>query len=157
MAYGNWGAFVFRNGERMRDHEDATPYKEKEYPSGYHQAFGILGIVIGPDGAAVPVKKPDGELRCQHASLGDGRVRLCGYKCYPLLFLDGCEVDIERFRVGDDGSEEYSAYAGTVEGHDFRAERRENFVELYMKSPDGAAWTSTCGFEYGAGHMEDSR
>lgn len=42
----------------------------------------------------------------------------------------------------------------TVEGYEFTATLRDNFVDLYLKQPDGAVWTSTCGYEYGAGHMD---
>ena len=40
MAYGNWGAFVYKNGERQPNWEDNTPYRETDLIAGYWQAFG---------------------------------------------------------------------------------------------------------------------
>jgi len=153
MAYGNWGAFVYRNGERAREHEDATPYKEKEYAPGYHQAFGIARVEV-VDGQPVAVKKPEADLRVYHATLGAGRVRLCGYKAYPTLFVDGAQVELTPFGREPDEYGDPREYAGTVEGHEFTASLRMNFVDLYLKEPDGTTWTATCGYEYGAGHMD---
>lgn len=141
MAYGNWGAFVYRNGERATQWEDATPYREAELQPGYHQAF-LRAAGLNP----------------HHAVLGKDSVRLCGYKHLPALFVDGKKWDIESFvtesRKGYGDSVEPCAYGGTVEGCEFRATLRDNFVDLYLKEPDGTVWTSTCGYEYGAGWMD---
>ena len=85
MAYGNWGAFVYRNDERQESHEDNTPYKETEFTAGYWQAF-----LIGKDG-----------IRCHHAVCGDMDLRLCGYKCYPVLFNKGEEIPLNQFFDGE--------------------------------------------------------
>jgi hypothetical protein len=69
MTYGKSDALVFKNGERMLQRKDNTPNKENDFISGYWQAFG---------------KSESGTNR-YHAILGDKRVRLCGYKHYPLL------------------------------------------------------------------------
>jgi hypothetical protein len=141
MAYGNWGAFVRRNGERMTQWEDATPYRENEQASGYYQAF-----MRGADGK---------KFNPHHAVLGDKRLRLCGYKCYPVLLVDGEQREINAFAIGEEDPSLYRhrEYRGEIDGYEFRAECRENFVELYLREPDGATWTATCGFEYGAGHQ----
>lgn len=140
MAYGNWGATVFCNGERRRDREDATPWREDQ-PSGYHQAFGI-GVKNG-------VIAIDANLSAHHAVLGTGAVRLCGYKCYPALFVNGCEVKLTLEFPGD--GERVSMGGSLHTGHEWRATMRTNFVNLYLRDPDGAVWTATCGYEYGAG------
>lgn len=163
MAYGNWGAFVYRNGERAKQWEDATPYKETEYMPGYGQAFGIARLTIGEDGDPVPVMKPADELRAHHAVLGKDRVRLCGYKCYPRLYVDGEKREMEPFAtlftetMLNDGKtyKDVEEYKGEIDGYQFTASLRDNFVDLYLKEPDGTAWTGTCGYEYGAGHMDD--
>ena len=79
MAYGNWGGNVFKNGIRQKYREDNTPYKEKENKPGYHQAFG----------------RREG-LDPHHAVLGNGRVRLCGYKSNTRLYLEGKLIDITK-------------------------------------------------------------
>lgn len=79
MAYSNWGAFVFRNRERTKTHEDAIPYKEQEGSSGF----------------PLVLLEREGTLGAHHAVLGAGRVRLCVYKTTPHLFLDGRDVTVE--------------------------------------------------------------
>ena len=143
MAYGNWGAFVRMNGERKKNHEDNTPYEENERKEGYYQAFNMSG-----------------KLGVHHASLGHQDMRLCGYKCWPVLFHKGEKIDIEKYRIINDEHpkvDEYDEdryYAGEIDGYTFNAEMRDNFVELNLKEPNGDIWTSTCGYQYGAGHMD---
>ena len=90
MAYGNWGAFVYKDGERQPKREDNTPYCEDELEPGYYQAFG------GNDenGERIITGK---KLGVHHATMGHGKFRLCGYKSYPVIFLEGKEIDINQF------------------------------------------------------------
>jgi hypothetical protein len=126
MAYGNWGAFVYRNGERHKDGEDACPIPKKE-----------------------------GELFFEtfHAVLGDGDVILCGYKHYPSLYAkdaDGCHVQVD---IGD--ADEFGFLSGEYEGHKYWTyEYDGNMLNLTLTEPDGTKWTATCGYCYGAGHMD---
>lgn len=151
MAYGNWGAFVYRNGERMREWEDQTPYQEQRLVPGYHQAFGLL-----PDAQTGEVaKRTESDLRTHHAVLGQQRVRLCGYKCYAVLFIDGKRVeDLTPYELPGDPDAYSKDINGEFEGYEFRAEHEANFVALYLREPDGTVWTSRCGYEYGSGHMD---
>lgn len=152
MAYGNWGAFVFRDGERMLAWEDQTPYREGELPAGYQQAFA----------------RSD-KVNPHHAVLGQRDVRWCGYKSGPVLFVRGEEVKDLRPYVtaweGDDkrtfeyqGVENYlyaEAWVGEVDGYRFKAERANDvgsIIELELVEPDGVTWTSRCGYMIGAGH-----
>jgi hypothetical protein len=140
MAYGNWGAFVYKNGERMRNHEDATPYKEQEFESGYSQVF-MSSKGCNP----------------HHAVLGEKDVRLTGYKHIPMLFVKGERVDIEKYKQVTDGDNDYgdSKYYGEIDGYKFEAEQYDgNMVKLKLIEPDGTIWESTCGYGYGAGHMD---
>lgn len=65
MTYSNWGAFVYKNGERQRDRILANLLKLKE------------------QGRLEDCKPWES---CQHAVLGSGAIRLCGHKSYPLMF-----------------------------------------------------------------------
>src|SRR5690242_317108 len=136
MAYGNWGAFVYKNGERQRTHEDNTPYKETELEAGYWQAFG-----------------PREGLGPHHASLGDGAFRLCGYKCYPHLFFKGESINAFDYRVNpkDGDSDETWSFTqsdgieGEIEGYKFSAFLAgddENEINLKVICPNGDEWTS---------------
>lgn len=170
MAYGNWGAFVHRNGERMPKWEDQTPYREGEYEPGYHQAFGIANIGLAADGSAAITKLDrEKELGPHHAVLGEKRVRLCGYKCYARLYVDGVARELGEFAVAESDSpwtakdgevhHDYKAHAGTLaldgETYMFTAEQfDDNMIDLELVEPDGTKWTSRCGYCYGAGHQE---
>lgn len=135
MAYGNWGGNVFRNGERMREWEDATPYKETEFLAGYHQAF-----------------LRDEGCNPHHAVLGEKDVRLCGYKSYPVLFVKGEKVDLSPFTTRDDNYT--SDGEGEIEGYRFSWETGDDpaMVSLELIEPDGTAWSGFSGYAVGAGY-----
>ena len=140
MAYGNWGAFVYRNGERQPNREDQTPYRETELEAGYIQAFGV-GDGLGP----------------HHAVLGSGRFRLCGYKSSPMAYLDGAKVDLSPFKVLDEeADEDRPEYHGVIEGWTFVAVpfNDPEGIKLTLIEPDGTKWTSRCGYCIGAGHED---
>ena len=134
MAYGNWGGRAYRNGVEVPSHEDNTPYREDEIAAGYWQAFG----------------RSDG-IEPQHVTLGGSRVRLCGYKNYPVLFMDGNAVDLEPFKT-----EEYrylTSGRGEIEGYAFEWEMDDDpsKVTLKLTEPDGTVWTGFSGYGMGAG------
>lgn len=155
MAYSDYGAFVYRNGERQRSHEDAPPYREDRLAD---QGWTRLWTL-----------RAEG-LDCYHAVLGQDRVRLCGYKNSPSLFIDGEEVadilpylvegEVEEWRDSDGTlhhSCEEGTYAGEVDGYRWRARQfNGNMVDLEMTEPDGTRWKARCGYLYGNGHMEDA-
>lgn len=124
MAYGNWGAFVSRDGIRVEDFEDAYFFE-------------------------------GGNLK--HAVLGgrDNKVILCGYKCFPSLYVDGNKVDLEPYKTTNNEDYEDNDYEGEIEGYKFSiSQYNENMVDMTLIEPDGTVWESSCGFEYGAGHMD---
>lgn len=128
MAYGNWGAFVYRNGDRMKDNEDASPF---------------------------PKREGDGFVETFHAVLGNGRVRLIGYKHTPKVYVDGVALNMDRFVVAKPGVDNDEEFVGEVQGYEFKAAQHDgNMVDLWLKEPDGTQWNATCGYCYGAGHMD---
>lgn len=173
MAYGNWGAWVFRDGEHMPAHEDQTPFREAEYEAGYAQAFGVArlseGLAAVREGRPVPDSaKLDraAELGPQHAVLGSADLRLCGYKSYPRLYVaeaDGAGAwPMDDFATEwadwDDGCEFGRAWRGELRGHRLAAQVEgdaENRIWLELVEPGGVHWTSLCGYCYGAGHDEE--
>ena len=139
MAYGNWGSFVYLNGKRMKRKEDAPAFdaEESKLPSSISRTF-------------------------YHAVLGAGNVRLCAYKNCPLIFTssdDGevREIDVDRFQIPDErASWDDHEYEGTINGHELKiTQYNNNMIDLWMKTPSGDIWTSTAGYEYGAGFMDD--
>lgn len=145
MAYGNWGAFVYKNGERQKSREDNTPFKEDETQAGYWQAFG----------------RADTKLSPHHASLGNGPFRLCGYKSYPEIFWEGQSVDITPYQKGDNPGPDWSWYdsdgiEGELNGYKFKATPSEDpeAVNLELIEPDGTVWSGKSGYGMGAGYED---
>lgn len=159
MAYGNYGAFVYKNGVRMKAWEDQTPYQENVMEAGYWQAF----VFLGEDSKG---------LRPHHAVLGEGDVRLCAYKDVPSLYVKGEKVNLVPFAeaagiVPERGEYKGKPWAslpyadanpyefeGEIAGYKFKVFSGENFVELSLICPNGDLWTGKSGFEYGAGWMD---
>src|SRR6266567_329089 len=154
MAYGNWGAYVYRHGERQRDREDATPYQEIALPPGYWQAFAS--------------GRADGSVNPHHAVLGGGRIRWCGHKSEPVLYLDGVRMDgqemrrryathLEQDEEGYLWETEETIYQGEIEGYRFRAiPFNGNMLDLELIDADGTLWQARAGYAFGAGYQEDS-
>jgi len=69
MAYSDYGAFVYRNGKRVRDHEDADVFKDGKRKAAEAAYASVHGD--GPD---------PGFIDGFHAVLGDGHTRLGIYK-----------------------------------------------------------------------------
>lgn len=155
MAYSNWGAFVYVRDQRRTDREDVAVFGDDggDLPSATRIYFNIIKN---------REKYPEGgepwHEHVHHAVLGDGPVRLTGYKHSPELWHlqdDGevVQVDLAPFKV-DGGSEDWddATYEGDYEGVGFRAEQYDgNMVKLALTEADGTQWTSTCGYEFGAG------
>lgn len=109
MAYGNWGAFVFREGERMPAWEDNTPFRESEALAGYWQAFArgrtedvpsvLAGAIEGGPRSPFTHASSGFEINPHHAVLGDKGLRLCGYKSYPRLYNGGAQIDMDEYVV----------------------------------------------------------
>jgi len=152
MAYGNWGAFVYQNEARRTDKEDVGVFDtdESTCPSGARIFVNILKN---------QEKFPDGKepwyMHSHHAVLGDGDVRLCGYKNWAELWV--CKRgEPERIEIDDD---EDSCGSGEIDidGNVWKYEYRmydTTYVDLELIEPDGSVWKSKCGYAYGAGHMD---
>jgi hypothetical protein len=139
MAYGNYGGFVTLDGERMENYEDQYPYEESTNKSGYHNAFRQI---------------EDRKFSLMHVVLGSGAVRLCAYKIYPRMLVNGNEVDLNDFSEHET-HDDYFYAKGEIEGHKFKIEVNEdNGVMLDLYEPDGSHWKGKADYCYGAGHTE---
>lgn len=182
MAYSNWGAFTYLNGERRRDKEDVGVYDtdEADVPSG---ARIYVNLVKNYD--AMMAGQDHWWRHSHHGVMGDGHVRCCCYKDgFPDVYVwpDGAE---EPYKVpeediiahnGWDGETfvtEYERQDGTAEkyidhwnedvdlaftvpgldGYLF-GYRNGRVCHAYMTEPDGSEWTCDYGMEYGAGFMD---
>ena len=157
MAYSDWGGFVFSgDGVHRPDREDVAVFddQDKVHPSGA-RIFANLTRQMDryPEGGA-----PWHE-HSHHVVLGDGPVRLCGYKQRPELWHrdDGgiYQVDLDESYVSardDDG--DAKAWQGSYAGTSFfvvaLVEEHERLA-LTFTDEDGVIWHARCGYLYGAG------
>ncbi|MET0601833.1 MAG: hypothetical protein ABW167_07575 [Baekduia sp.] len=124
MAYGNWGAFVFREGERMPAWEDNTPFRESEALAGYWQAFArgrsenvpdmLKEAILTEPRSPFSHDSSGFEINPHHAVLGDKALRLCGYKSYPRLYNGGAQIDMDEYVVAR--APDWKGAKGTVQG-----------------------------------------
>lgn len=146
MAYGDYGAFVYKNNVRMRDWEDQTPYKEKEIDNGYWQAF---------------LQARDKTLSPHHAVLGDGpKIRLCGYKYMPSLLDEGEAVLLADYYPKKEDLEKYNDTYCLPDEYEFSFEYKNYKVNLSkdedepltlgLMTPEGDVWHAICGYGVGA-------
>lgn len=167
MAYNNYGAFVFQDGKRRRDREDVAVFDDEnnELPSGARIFANIQKRIAdghGAEGGGQPWWE-----HTHHAVLGDGDVRLAGYKNYAAELYhrrpDGTveRIGLEQFDPEWDGDDVYQMvascrgeYAGCVFDivADIDTVRR---LKLRLVEPDGSVWEGECGAQFGAGFEKD--
>lgn len=156
MAYSNWGAFVYKDGNRRKDREDVGVFDTDE--AKYCSSFRIFANIIKRQ------KENCDEWynHSHHAVLGDGVVRLCGYKSNPSLWVikdDKPEVEKLPEPNWDDDEYELQDQSGevTINGKVWKwgfNQYQGNMIDLTLTEPDGSKWKSSCGYCYGTGHMD---
>ena len=148
MARSDYGAFVYCNGKRRKDKEDAALFISDNDSSVY------------------------GAADCQkwsalvHGVLGDGRIRVACYKQgLPMIFEweDGASEPHEIiFHDEVIDSFNYEPFDFEYEGNRFHFEagaeddsgRTSPFVASMIET-DGTLWECTYDYGYGAGFPED--
>jgi hypothetical protein len=151
MAYSNWGAFVYCNGKRREDKEDVGVFDtdEASCPRGFRIWANIL-----KNREKYPNESNPWYTHSHHAVLGDNDVRLCGYKDSAELWVcrDGKPEKIELdCDAEDEVSDEVSVNDKTWK---YTYALGDTMVDLNLEEPNGTSWFATCGYQYGAGHME---
>ena len=159
MAYSNWGAFVYKNGERRVDKEDVGVFDTDEVAiqnSGMRIFINLLKTQKA--GTA-----DDWSKHSHHAVLGDNIVRLCGYKASPELWCirNGITEQIVLPQAKEDNDDgELHNQSGEVKTDNknwkwWFNQFDGNMLDLRLIEPDGSEWTSRCGYCYGAGWKEE--
>jgi len=159
MAYSDYGAYVFRNGERRRDKEDVALFASDE------ETFGMDSSEIG-SGSRIWVnllhlektgKDPSWENHIYHGIMGDGNIRVA---CYKQGLPDICEltedgihrIEYKTKKEGEDYFKfryEYDDILFEYKGYHFRFESGELYI-AEMTEPDGTQWRCEYNYSYGA-------
>ena len=181
MAYSDYGAFVYKNGERRRDKEDVGVFdtEEAEYGSGARIWMNLLKRE-----AENSWDKP--WRGSQHGVMGDGNVRVACYKqgfptvwAWPegaeeprmfdneqLFMHNGWSVDDPWVCVWNhdgektlcidayDYDDEIRFTVPGLEGYEFTYRHGEPNVST-MREPDGTFWECTHDYWYGAGFEDE--
>lgn len=159
MAYSDYGAFVYCNGERRTDKEDVALFDTDEETFGTDSSNISSGARIWV--SLLKAKKENKLLNWEnsihHGIMGDGNIRVMCHKCsIPNVYelLDTGELkkieqkDMEN-QIGEFDVVDFNCVF-SYKGHKF------NFIAgepcyAQMKEPDGTDWECYYGYEYGAG------
>lgn len=160
MAYSDYGAFVYKNGERRRDKEDVALFKSDE------ETFGESSENI-PSGARIWAflfkLQHDKQLNTlpwtdyiHHGIMGDEDIRVICHKAglpriYERIGEDVNEIEYPKPEQVD--ASEWSVINYEYKGYKFIFRIGEpNVAE--MTEPDGTHWRCEYDYEYGAGFEE---
>ena len=160
MAYSDYGAFVWRNGERRTDKEDAPLFASSE------ETFGA-DIDRIPSAARIwasliHAQSSDREINwltsIHHGILGDGPVRvLCHKQGLPEIW-EMTDDRPKKIPYYDDETTDYADFEPfdfEYKGYRFHFESGEPY-RVTMTEPDGAEWECEYDYGYGAGFEEES-
>ena len=157
MAYSDYGAFVYCNGERRRDKEDVALFATDE------ETFGTSSDNI-PSGSRIWVsimkaRKEKGSYSwidmIHHGIMGDGNIRvMCHKQGLPRIYeaTENGIVEIIYYATEDDFDDyyDYKPIDYEYKGYKFHFESRKPYY-AQMTTPEGDVWTCEYDYGYGAG------
>lgn len=154
MAYSDYGAFVYCNGERRRDKEDVAVFATDK------ETFGESSENIPSCAriwASLLHQKKTGKnynwlTSIHHGILGDGSIRvLCHKQGLPQIYeavddeikeVAYCGEDVDRY--------DYTPIRFNYKGYKFLFESGKPY-EANMIEPNGTEWRCDYDYMYGAG------
>lgn len=155
MAYSDYGAFVYKNGERRRDKEDVALFNSDE------ETFGESSENI-PSGARIWVYllKNSGDAswinHIHHGILGDGNIRvMCHKQGLPQIY-ECTEEGIKKIEFASDNIDhfKYPPVNFEYKNYKFKFISSKPYV-AEMTEPDGTHWRCEYDYLYGAGFEKD--
>lgn len=132
MAYSNYGAFVYKNGIRQKDKEDACLWEEIPEPTSWEDLWMFHGV------------------------MGDGNVRVGCYKQgLPSIFIkEGDTISRYHFKevLGLD-YDDFGIVHMFVQGYEmlFFSRHEREHCKAIMITPEGDTWQCEYDYGYGAG------
>lgn len=155
MAYSDYGAEVYKNGERRRDKEDVALFASDE------ETFGTSSENIG-SGARIWAhlihKKEQGKEydwieHIHHGIMGDGNIRVMCHKGGLPEIYERTDEEIKsvEFPISEGThSYDYGTIKFDYKGYKFVFICGQPY-EAYMTEPDGTKWECFYDYMYGAG------
>ena len=152
MAYSDYGAFVWCDGERREDKEDVATFASDE------ETFGTSSENI-PSGARIWVfllnqkdKDVDWVHHIHHGIMGDGDIRVMCHKQGRPKIYEATEAGFEKIKYCDDDTDlyEYEPISFEYKGYKFYFESGKPYYAK-MITPDGHVWECKYDYCYGAG------
>lgn len=154
MAYSDYGAFVWKNGERREDKEDVAAFATDE------ETFGMPSEYV-PSGARIWVslikEKKEGRDRTwinsiHHGILGDTNIRVvCHKQGLPQIYEatdDG--INEVSYLSEDVDYYDYDPISFEYKGYKFNFESGKPYY-AQMITPTGDNWECRYDYWYGAG------
>lgn len=152
MAYSDYGAFVYKNGERRPDKEDVALFNSDE------ETFGEPSENI-PSGARIWTyllhRNADHNAwtdHIHHGIIGDGPIRvMCHKQGLPQIYElseDGCKE--VQYPQNETDHYEYEPITFEYKGYKFRFTSGKPYI-AEMTEPDGTTWRCEYDYLYGAG------
>ena len=161
MAYSDYGAFVYRNGERRRDKEDVAVFASDEETFGCESECVPSGLRIF---ASLLKAQNDGKdltwaQHIHHGVIGDGRVRvMCHKQGLPQIYELTDDGKMEEVKYADPAGHadyfDYGVIRFEYKGHKFVFESGHPYL-AEMTEPDGTEWRCEYDYEFGAGFEDD--
>ena len=165
MAYSDYGAFVYKNGERRRDKEDVALFKSDE------ETFGESSENI-PSGARIWTflfklqhDRQLGKLPwidyIHHGIMGDGDIRvMCHKQGLPQIY-ERTEEGIKEIKFAPDDTDHYDYPPINFEYKGYKFKFISGYVFGFpyvaeMTEPDGTHWKCEYDYMYGAGFESEA-
>jgi len=162
MAYGNWEGCVIKNGKRRMDKEDVGVWDIDE--ANMPKSLRIFANILKQQ----KNKDDSWENHSHHAVLGDGAVRLCGYKDEAELWVYDKKAEMTKnikiwgfiYEENSDKDKKFdfgclhNSFAGEVEvsGKTWKYKIKylsgASRIELILIGPNGSKWTGYSQYAY---------
>ena len=154
MAYSDYGAFVYLNGERRFDKEDVAVFASDE------ETFGCDSSKI-PSGARIFQslihQRESGANRSwvehiHHGVMGDGNIRVVCHKQGLPQIYEATEKGIDEVNFCNENTDyyDYGMICFDYKGYHFIFESGKPYY-AEMTEPNGNKWICKYDYMYGAG------
>lgn len=151
MAYSDYGAFVYKNGERRKDKENVALFATDEETFGTSSENIPSGLRIWM--SLIHEKESDKSVdrwltNIHHGIMGDGPVRvMCHKQGLPEIYerLEDGEIKKVDFADEDIDYFDYDSIEYEYKGYQFTFSSNRPYV-AEMVEPDGTRWR--CEYDY---------